>query len=148
MEKINLEFTRRRKDDDGHEIIDKATYSKLTKNFIKSGGIIIRGEVAKEHLKNSGAYASYINGANVAFITDNATVSDVLEEMYHAKQDKANMFGELTNRKILYQREIAAQKYLINVAEKYKIPEEEVVVTKENLKFYIEQLKKFLESGE
>ena len=137
----DIEFLRRKRAADGHEIIDKPTYQKLTKSFIKAGGIIIRGEEAAKHLKISGAYASYMTGANIAFIADDATVSDVIEEMYHAKQDKTNMFGKL-NYEVLLRREIDAQKYLISVAEKYKIPSEETEVTKQNLKHYEELLVK------
>lgn len=132
---INLEMPRRRRAQDGHEIIDKPTYHKLTNSFIKAGGLIIRGEEAARHLKLSGASASYIAGANVAFITDEATVSDVLEEMYHARQDRAKMFGEITQDLVWLKREIDAQKYLLKVADKYKIPEEELVTTRANLNY-------------
>ena len=54
-------------------------------------------EEAARHLEMTGASASYFAGANVAFIADDATVSGVLEEMYHAKQDRTKMFGEITD---------------------------------------------------
>ena len=131
---------RRRRGADGHEIIDKPTYNKLIKSFIKAGGIIIRGDEATKHLERVGAYASYVTGMNVAFIADEATVSDVIEEMYHAEQDRKNMFGELTDLTVLLKREIDAQKYLISVADKYKIPPEEREVTIRNLEMYEKQL--------
>ena len=136
----DIEFLRRKRAADGHEIIDKPTYQKLTKSFIKAGGIIIRGEEAAEHLKMVGAYASYISGMNVAFIDNDATISDVLEEMYHAKQDRENVFGEVTDLTVLLKREIDAQKYLIRVADKYKIPLEETKITVKNLERYEKQL--------
>jgi len=139
----NTEMTRRKTADDGHEIIDKPTYQKLTKSFLNSGGIIIRGEIAMKHLEKVGANASYMAGGNIAFISDDATISDVLEEMYHAKQDRANMFGALSkNADVLLKREIDAQKYLLKVAKKYKIPVEETKKTLKNLKIYEELLKK------
>lgn len=139
----NTEMTRRKTADDGHEIIDKPTYQKLTKSFLNSGGIIIRGEIAMKHLEKVGANASYMAGGNIAFISDDATISDVLEEMYHAKQDRANMFGALSeNADVLLKREIDAQKYLLKVAKKYKIPVEETKKTLKNLKIYKELLKK------
>ena len=139
----NTEMTRRKTADDGHEIIDKPTYQKLTKSFLNSGGIIIRGEIAMKHLEKVGANASYMAGGNIAFISDDATISDVLEEMYHAKQDRANMFGSLSeNADVLLKREIDAQKYLLKVAKKYKIPVEETKKTLKNLKIYEELLKK------
>ena len=85
---------------DGHQIIDKPTYQKLTKPFIKHGGIIIRGQEAENHLKDR-AYASYLPGMNTAFIRDDATISDVLEEMYHAEQHEKmdnHTFERLKNR--------------------------------------------------
>ncbi|MCD8008150.1 MAG: phage head morphogenesis protein [Clostridiales bacterium] len=73
-----VEMTRRKIGEQGQEIIDKATYNKLTRKFVKNGGVIIRGEEAKRHLESVGAYASYITGADAAFIRNDATVSDVL----------------------------------------------------------------------
>lgn len=139
----DTEMNRRKvAEEDGHEIIDKPTYYKLTNPFIKAGGLIVRGELAKEHLKQMGATASYMAGANLAFITDDATISDVLEEMYHAKQDRSNKFGKLIDgMEVLYRREIDAQKYLLKMAKKYKIPVEETVVTRKNLEMYEEKLK-------
>ena len=133
---------RGRKDPDGHEIIDKPTFHKLTASFISSGGEMIRGEEAARHLKDTKAYASYMAGANIAFIKDDATVSDVLEEMYHAYQDRAKMFGEILTYEVRLRREIDAQKYLLKVAERYKIPAKEIEVTKENLRYYEEQLER------
>ena len=138
------EMTRRKIATDGHEIIDKPTYNKLTKKFVKSGGIIISGSDANEHLANR-AFASYLPGANVAFIRDDATVSDVLEEMYHAEQDRKHMFGNELTHEVILRREIDAQKYLLSVTEKYNIPVEEVNVTKANLKKYEEELSMLIE---
>jgi hypothetical protein len=135
---------RRRVRDDGFEIIDKPTYHKLTNSFIKNNGIIIRGEEAEKHLKNMDGYASYMVGGNVAFIRNDATVSDVLEEMYHAKQDRSNKFGEVLNREVLLRREIDAQQYMLSVADKYKIPESEIRITQENLKRYQKELENII----
>lgn len=138
---------RRKTADDGHQIIDKPTYQKLTKPFIKHGGIIIRGQEAEGHLKDR-AYASYLPGMNTAFIRDDATISDVLEEMYHAEQDRTNMFGEILTDEVLLRREIEAQKHLISLTDRYKIPSEEVEVTKKSLADYEQQLKNLLERSD
>lgn len=127
---------------DGHEIIDQPTYNKLTKKFLRNGGVIIRGEEAEKHLQKVGAYASYIPGIEVAFIRDDARVSDVIEEMYHAKQNRSNMFGPLDEPLTLLKREIDAQKYLIKVKYKYKIPIKETNTTKQNLAYYEGLLRK------
>lgn len=123
---------------DGHEIIDKPTYNKLTKSFLNNGGIIIRGEVAEAILKERG-YASYYRGEKLALIKDDATVSDVLEEMHHAYQDRTNMFGSNDVEDISLKREIETQGYLLANAKKYNIPESELKVTQENLRLYIEE---------
>lgn len=134
------ELQRRRIGSQGQEIIDKPTYNKLTKDFLRHGGIIIRGKDAEKHLKKQGAYASYMTGGNFAFIRDDATVSDVLGEMYHAEQDRKNLFSEYPDNEVLVRREIDAQHYLISVAKKYKIPLEEIEVTRKNLAEYEDQL--------
>lgn len=104
--------------------------------------MIIRGEEAAKHLGESHS-AAYLPSLNAAFIRDDATVSDVLEEMYHAEQDRNNMYGSVLDDEVLTKREIDAQKYLIYVAERYKIPLEETVETKRNLAYYENRLKNF-----
>lgn len=138
----NKNITHRKTTESGKKIIDKATYNKLTKKFVSSGGLIIRGEEAAKHL-GEGHSASYLPSLNAAFIRDDATVSDVLEEMYHAEQDRNNMYGSVLDDETIIKREIDAQKYLISVAERYKIPLEETEETKRNLADYENQLKNF-----
>lgn len=43
----NKNYTHRKVNEDGQQIIDKPTYNKITKYFVKHDGIIIRGEVAE-----------------------------------------------------------------------------------------------------
>lgn len=134
-------YAHRRIGSNGQQIIDKPTYNKLTKDFRKNGGIIIRGKRAEEHLSKRGAYASYLPSLNAAVISDEATVSDVLEEMYHAQQDRTNAFGKSVTDEVMVKREIDAQKYLLSVSKKYNIPDEETAVTKKNLEYYENQFK-------
>lgn len=61
--------------------------------------------------------------------------------MYHAEQDRTNMYGEVVTREVLLLREIDAQKYLLLCTEKYKIPLREVEITERNLKDYEDRLK-------
>lgn len=138
---------RRRIGTQGQQIIDKATYSKLVKEFLNDGGIIIRGEEADRFLEKQGAYASYLVGSKIAFIRDGATVSDVLEEMYHAKQDRRGDYNNLIFDEMILRREIDAQKYSLKMSEKYKIPIEETQVTTQNLKTYQLKLQEFLKQG-
>lgn len=143
MSMTSKEMQRRRIGSQGQEIIDQPTYNKLTKKFEKNDGIIIRGEAAEKHLQGR-AYASYVRGGNIAFIRDEATVSDVLEEMFHAEQDRKNVFSNLAEKEMELRREIQAQEYLLSQTEKYKIPISEVEVTKKNLKDYRIKLEQYL----
>ena len=146
---LYAEQYRRRIGEQGQEIIDKPTYNKLTNGFIKQGGVIIRGDDARRHLEMQGAYASYMAGANVVFIRDDATVSDVLEEMYHAEQDRQGKFSGFAFDEMMLRREIDAQEHLLSIADKYKIPVEETETTKANLKMYEKRLRCMLsESGD
>lgn len=143
----NKNKTHRKIGSKGQQIIDKATYQKLTTKFVKYGGIIIRGEEAAKHLGDT-KLASYLPSLNTAFIRDDATVSDVLEEMRHAEQDRINMFGAVLTEEVRLRREIEAQKYLLSVSDRYKIPIEEIELTKANLKEYEKDLAELLAKGE
>ena len=139
---------RRRIGAQGQQIIYKAAYNKLVKEFLNYGGIIIRGEEADRFLEKQGAYASYLVGSKIAFIRDGATISDVLDEMYHAKQDRRGDYNNLVFSEMILRREIDAQKYLLKMSEKYKIPIiEEIQVTTQNLKTYQLKLQEFLKQG-
>ena len=135
---------RRRVTADGREIIDKATYSTLTRSYLNDGGLIIRGEEADKHL-GPAHHASYISGAKIAFIRDDATVSDVLEEMMHAKQDRRGDYKDLPPYEAWLRKERDAQNYLLSVIEKYKIPESETLETRGNLANYEAKLRDYLE---
>ena len=137
----NLGMLRRKMGENGFEIIDKPTYHKLTKSFVKNKGRIIRGEDAEKHLADQGT-AAYLPSLNSAFIKDNPTVSDVLEEMFHAKQDRANRFSdEPTATLMTIKREIEAQHYLLSMTDKYKIPANEVEQTRQNLEYWENKLR-------
>lgn len=141
-ENATPELTSRRTGERGKQVIDKPTYNKLTSDFLRRGGIVIRGKKAAQHLDALKVDASYVTGGNFAYIRDDATVSEVLEEMYHAEQDRTHMFGEVIDERVYYMREIDAQKYLLSVAERYKIPIEEQNAVKEMLSFYQGELDK------
>lgn len=141
---LSTEMYRRKIGDRGREVIDKPTYSKLTKKFVRTGGVIIRGEEAKRHLDSIGKGASYCRGGYYAYIRDDATISEVLEEMYHAQQDRKGMFNEYPDDEIQIRREIDAQHYLISMEKRYKIPIEEQLETRQSLNEYEEDLKALL----
>lgn len=137
-----LEMKRRRTNEDGREVIDQPTYNKLTKSFKRNGGIIDRSKNAEIHLQKIGANASYFAGANVIFFREEPTISDVLEETFHAKQDRRKAFGDKLTNKVYLLREIEAQEYLLSMIEEYKIPIEQTEQTIKNLEYYKEQYEK------
>ena len=127
------------------EIIDEATYNKLIKPVKKNGGTIIRGtEEVEAHLARNGSTASCIG--NILLFSENATISDVLEETYHFKQNLNRMNNRKPAKERLLLNEIDAQKYLLSVSNKYHIPESEVRVTRENLAYYEHALEEYYES--
>lgn len=142
---LNEEMYRRKTAEDGHEIIDKATYNRIMKPFFKAGGIVQQDEDAIRHLNKVGASALYINGANTMLLTKTPRVSEVLEEAFHARQDRANRFGTMDMNGVVHtMREIEAQQYLLSVTDKYKIPKEETEVTLRNLIDYQQHLQTLL----
>lgn len=134
-----------RKTVDGIEIIDESTYNKLIRNVKKNGGTIIRGtSEVEEHLAKNGSTASCIG--DVLLFSKNATVSDVLEETYHFRQNFQKLnYGKPAKERLLL-NEIDAQNYLLSVAEKYNIPESELSVTRKNLEDYKKALEEYYES--
>lgn len=59
----------------------------------------------------------------------------MLEEIYHAWQDRTDMFtAEYERDEVILRREIDAQNYLFSVVDKYKIPVENRAWQKEILK--------------
>ena len=80
---------------------------------------------------------------DVVFLRSDCTVSDVLEEMYHFEQ---NRHGKNADKEIKLKRllnEIDAQEYLLSNSLKYKIPQEEIEITKQNLADYKKALEEY-----
>ena len=57
------------------------------------------------------------------------------------------MFGSVADKEVRLRREIDAQKYMLGLVDKYKIPDDEVETTRRNLKHYEEELEKHLKEG-
>lgn len=131
--------THQRVSPEGRRIIPEALYNKLIEPVIRSGGIVERGtELAERHLKGQGAYASHIGG--VLFFRKDATISDVLEEVYHYHQERGTEYSRYNADERWLREEIDAKKYLLSVAERYKIPEEETELTRQELQDYERRL--------
>ena len=85
------------------------------------------------------ADASHIGG--VIFLRGDANTSEVLEEVYHFKQEQRGDYSEYDDgiRVLLMERD--AQRYLVGVAERYNIPESETRQTELALEYYLRKLK-------
>lgn len=139
-------YPNRRIRSDGNQVVDKATYQKLTRDFIRRGGIIRNDEEAARILEAQHVHAAYLPSLWTIAFSPEPTISEVLEETYHAEQDRKHMFGVELTDEVLLRREIDAQHYLLSLTERYKIPESEVELTKFNLANYERDLEKLLQS--
>lgn len=138
--------THRKISDGGWQIIDKATYNKITKPAIKSGADIriAEGDYL-EHIRKQG---TAVTVGDIIFFTPEATISDVLEEIYHFYQYKKGLNNKYSYKQREVMNEIDAKEYLLSMTDKYNIPEEEVYVTREHLKSYKKQMEEMKERGE
>ena len=111
------------------------------KNYVeRHGGVVLRGgEEVERHLDSVHADASHIGGAILP--RENATTSDVLEEVFHFQQDIRGDYSDRPDKEMGILREIDAQRYLIDVAERYNIPEDETRQTRAALAEYEKSLK-------
>lgn len=133
-------YTHQKTSAEGAKIIPQALYNKLTNPIERVGGLVLRGTPdIEEHLKKQGATALQV-GDIIMFRSD-ATISDVLEETYHFWQNQRGMNDDKPIDIRTALNEIDAKEHLINVSEKYKIPVEETVLTKQQLEYYKNLLK-------
>lgn len=68
----------------------------------------------------------------------------MLEEVYHFKQHKRGDYAEYESEEMVARREIDAQKYLIEVAKRYNIPESETEQTRKALREYKRKLEELV----
>lgn len=120
--------------------VNEALYNSQ-KNYVeRHGGVVMRGgDEVERHLDGMNADASHIGG--VIFLRGDANTSEVLEEAYHFKQEQRGDYKEYDDaiRPLLMERD--AQRYLIDVAERYNIPESETRQTQLALEYYLRKLK-------
>lgn len=118
------------------------------KNYAERHGCKVqRGtEEALEHLEKGKANAIYVTGGGPIYFYDPPTTSEVIEEVYHLIQDQRGDYMEYEAEygfvfvKTLRERD--AQRYLLSVSERYNIPKDEIALTEENLRDYLEDLRK------
>ena len=136
-----MELTRKTSDSrKGFKFISDKTFDNLTIAAKKKGAVILRGtEEVERHLDSMNAAASNLN--DILFFRKDVCISEVLEETHHFEQNlmKMNDDKEEPLRSIL--NEIDAKQYLLDNAEKYKIPRNEIELTKKQLASYQQQLK-------
>ena len=78
-------------------------------------------------------------GHDLIVLQKRPLISEILEELFHAKQFKNGLVIDSEESRIL--AEIEAQEYLISVAEEFNIPKSEQLQTKKALENYKSKLK-------
>lgn len=140
-----MELTRKISDSRaGFKFISDKTFDNLTIVAKKKGAVILRGtEEVERHLDSMNAAASNLN--DILFFRKDVCISEVLEETHHFEQNLMKMNEDKGEplRSIL--NEIDAKQYLLDNAEKYKIPRNEIELTKKQLASYQQQLKEITE---
>ena len=138
------ELTRlyRNKDLNKRRPINIVRQNKLTASFRNRGGIVHQSEETDLYLKKQGAAAINYD-AHTILIQTKPTISEVLEELFHAEQWRD---GRLKDDPVIkIKAEIEAQNYLLSVEKRYNIPESETKQTRENLRYWERRLKEVLE---
>lgn len=131
----------RNKDSNKRRPINIARQNRLTRDFRQNGGVIFQSLVGDQYLKKIGAAALNYNEKTIILPTK-PTISEVLEELYHAEQYRN---GKIDPNDYVskIKAEIDAQNYLLSVEKRYNIPRNESEQTKKNLKYWKEELKKY-----
>lgn len=80
------------------------------------------------------------NIGDVILLREDASTSEVLEEVFHFKQHKRGDYADADEQEMTVRREIDAQRYLLSVAKRYHIPESETEQTKMALAEYERRL--------
>lgn len=122
--------------------ISDKRFNELTIEAKKNGAEIIRcipGDSAYKHLESNEATASCIG--NILIFRKDATVSEVLEETYHYKQNLYGINGDKPLQLRIILNEIDAKEYVIKNAKKYSVPRKEI----NEIKLQLESYKKELE---
>ncbi len=123
----------------GRKPVNEHLYNSLKNKAERQGAVVMRGgEDVHRHLDERGVLASTIG--DVVLLREDATTSEVLEEFYHLEQHLRRDYAGLSADEMTLRREIDAQNYLLNVAERYNIPKAETDLTMRNLAKYERQL--------
>lgn len=125
--------------------ISKQLFNQITKPVVEAGGqVIVGGEEVIKHLMDMDAYSSQIG--DILMFRPDATVSDVVEEVFHFWQERRGDYNDYPLEERIILREIDAKKHLIKVAKRYRIPSEETELTRRELEKYERDLQAWRET--
>lgn len=130
----------RNKDKNKRRPVNITRQNKLTESFRKRGGVIWQDDESESYLRIRKASAMNLN-ADTIVLQKKATISEILEELFHAEQWRDGRLVDTPISKI--NAEIEAQNYLLSVEKKYNIPKIEIEQTKKNLEYWKGELKKY-----
>ena len=128
----------RNKDPDKRRPVNITKQKELLRDFKDSGGFVWQDDQAASYLKNRGVDACCLD-YDMIVLQKKPLISEILEELFHAKQFKDGLITDSRESQLL--AEIEAQEYLISVASKFDIPKSEQRQTRMALEFYKQELK-------
>lgn len=128
--------------------VSEKVFNDLTIEAKKNGAAVIRceyGDSFYKHLEGNNATASCIG--DILIFRPDATVSEVLEETYHFRQNQngLNADKESILRTIL--NEIDAKKFILRNAKKYGVPRTEIEEITAHLEQYMKELEEYYKKG-
>lgn len=115
------------------------------KEIERAGGTVWMDDEATRYLNAREADAATLG--DVVALRHDATLSEILEEEFHFHQYKRGDYTECNDDELLLRREIDAQRYLLDVSTRYRIPRMEADQTRAALKRYQEELDELLNEG-
>lgn len=137
-EKVYNQGMDRNKDPDKRRPVNITKQKELLRDFKDSGGFVWQDDQAASYLKNRGVDACCLD-YDMIVLQKKPLISEILEELFHAKQFKDGLITDSRESQLL--AEIEAQKYLISVAKEYNIPKSEQRQTEIALENYKKELK-------
>ena len=137
-EKVYNQGMDRNKDPDKRRPVNITKQKELLRDFKESGGFVWQDDQAASYLKNQGVDACCLD-YDMIVLQKKPLISEILEELFHAKQFKDGLITDSRESQLL--AEIEAQEYLISVASKFDIPKSEQRQTRMALEFYKQELK-------
>ena len=137
-EKVYNRGMDRNKDPDKRRPVNITKQKELLRDFKESGGFVWQDDQAASYLKNRGVDACCLD-YDMIVLQKKPLISEILEELFHAKQFKDGLITDSRESQLL--AEIEAQEYLISVASKFDIPKSEQRQTRMALEFYKQELK-------